>query len=198
MNKIKLKNPGYLAPLFLALGLVGMFLYKWLFAYVEDPVSGLLPAFTVPEILLWVLTAGVCAAAFVLTQGTTFGRMGTSVPAVSDVLFAVGFVTQFLADAEADTVGWMAQASHTDCRGQRVCRPIAKRHCPAVLPPLRFALHRITLPAAWRLPPAAAGESSTPEGNAFPMHTGGDNIFPLPLEIWSARPHRTVSPPMCQ
>ena len=46
MNKIKLKNPGYLAPLFLALGLVGMFLYKWLFAYVEDPVSGLLPAFT--------------------------------------------------------------------------------------------------------------------------------------------------------
>ena len=69
-----------------------------LFAYVEDPVSGLLPAFTVPEILLWVLTAGVCAAAFVLTQGTTFGRMGTSVPAVSDVLFAVGFVTQFLAD----------------------------------------------------------------------------------------------------
>ena len=98
MNKIKLKNPGYLAPLFLALGLVGMFLYKWLFAYVEDPVSGLLPAFTVPEILLWVLTAGVCAAAFVLTQGTTFGRMGTSVPAVSDVLFAVGFVTQFLAD----------------------------------------------------------------------------------------------------
>lgn len=98
MNKIKLKNPGYLAPLFLALGLVGMFLYKWLFAYVEDPVSRLLPAFTVPEILLWVLTAGVCAAAFVLTQGTTFGRMGTSVPAVSDVLFAVGFVTQFLAD----------------------------------------------------------------------------------------------------
>ena len=98
MNKIKLKNPGYLAPLFLALGLVGMFLYKWLFAYVEDPVSGLLPAFTVPEILLWVLTAGVCAAAFVLTQGTAFGRMGTSVPAVSDVLFAVGFVMQFLAD----------------------------------------------------------------------------------------------------
>lgn len=43
MNKIKLKNPGYLAPLFLAMGLVGMFLYKWLFAYVEDPVSGCCP-----------------------------------------------------------------------------------------------------------------------------------------------------------
>ena len=98
MKKIKMKNPGYLSPIFLSLGLVGMFLYKWLFSYVEDPVSGLLPAFTLPEILLWVLTAGVCVSAFVFTRGTVFGSLGTSVSTVSDVLFAMGFVVQLLTD----------------------------------------------------------------------------------------------------
>lgn len=94
----KSKQTGLLAPVFLGLGVVAMVLYRWLFTYVEDEIAWLLPAFTVPEILLWVLMAAAAAAAFVLTRRTVLQPQGKILPAVSSVLLAGGIATLLLED----------------------------------------------------------------------------------------------------
>lgn len=92
----KLKDTGLLAPLFLTLGAVAMVIRKWLFFYLEDDVSKLLPRFTLPEILLWVLTAAAIVLAFVSTRGTVLGHKGKIIPAVSSVLMGGGFASLVL------------------------------------------------------------------------------------------------------
>ena len=83
-----------LPPIFLLLGLVAVEVQEYLFAsFVADPVSGLLPFGTVPEILLWVLTACVAVAAFVLTRGSTMGEGGRITTALSEAFFAAGVLT---------------------------------------------------------------------------------------------------------
>ena len=95
MNKEKQLR--LLPPIFLLLGILAWQLQKWLFAsYVEDPVSGLLPAFTLPEILLWVLTILVIVGAFLLPRGAKMGEGGKVTGALSQVFFAAGILTLLL------------------------------------------------------------------------------------------------------
>lgn len=97
----KEKIMGLLPPVYLLLGLMGWGLHKWLFASrVEDPVSGLLPFGTLPEILLWVLTGCVIAAAFVLTRRTRVTEGSPVVEALSSAFFAAGILTLLLEPAK--------------------------------------------------------------------------------------------------
>ena len=65
----KEKQLGLLPPVYLLLGMGAWMLHRWLFgSFVEDPVSGLLPAGALPEILLWVLTGCVAVGAFLLPR----------------------------------------------------------------------------------------------------------------------------------
>ena len=97
----KEKILGLLPPVYLLLGLMGWGLHKWLFASrVEDPVSGLLPFGTLPEILLWVLTGCVIAAAFVLTRRTRVTEGSPVVGALSNAFFAAGILTLLLEPAK--------------------------------------------------------------------------------------------------
>lgn len=95
MNKEKQLR--LLPPIFLLLGLGAWELQNRLFAnHVEDPVSGLLPPATVPEILLWVLTACVIIAAFLLPRKAKMGQGGKITGSLSDVFFAAGVLTLLL------------------------------------------------------------------------------------------------------
>ena len=92
-----MKNEKYLRllpPVYLLLGLVALEGQNYLFAnYVADPVSGLLPFGTVPEILLWLLTGGAALAAFLLTRGARLGESGPITTALSEAFFAAGVLT---------------------------------------------------------------------------------------------------------
>ena len=95
MNKEKTLR--LLPPIFLLLGLLAWQLQNWLFgSYVEDPVSGLLPSRTLPEIMLWILTICVIAAAFILPRGAKMGPGGKLTGALSEVFFAAGVLTLLL------------------------------------------------------------------------------------------------------
>lgn len=85
-----------LSPVFLGMGAVALLLHRWLFTYVEDEVAWLLPAATLPEILLWVLMAAAAVAAFLFTRKTVVKPVGRVVPAVSSVLLAGGTATLLL------------------------------------------------------------------------------------------------------
>ena len=92
MNKEKTLR--MLPPIFLLLGLAALELQEYLFAnYVADPVSGLLPFAAVPEILLWLLSAAVIVAAFLLTRGAGLGEGGRVTTALSELFFAAGTLT---------------------------------------------------------------------------------------------------------
>lgn len=100
----KEKILGLLPTVYLLLGLLGWWLHKWLFAScVEDPVSGLLPFGTLPEILLWVLTGCVIAAAFVLTRRTRVTEGSPVMGALSNAFFAAGILTLLLEPAKGPT-----------------------------------------------------------------------------------------------
>lgn len=86
----KLSKPAYLSPAYLLLGAAGMVIHWWLFTKVEDEISWLLPAWTLPEILLWALTALAVAAAFPLVQGTRIGPAPRVLEVIGSLLFAVG------------------------------------------------------------------------------------------------------------
>jgi len=94
----KTKRTSLLSPVFLGMGVVAMVLHRWLFTYVEDEIAWLLPAFTLPEILLWVLMAIAAIAALVLTRRTVLKPEGKVFPAVSSVLMAGGIATLLLED----------------------------------------------------------------------------------------------------
>ena len=95
MNKEKQLR--LLPPIFLLLGILAWELQDWLFgSYVEDPVSGLLPFGTLPEILLWVLTIAVIIAAFCFPRGAKMGQGGKITGALSQVFFAAGTLTLLL------------------------------------------------------------------------------------------------------
>ncbi len=94
----KTKRTSLLPPVFLGMGVVAMVLHRWLFTYVEDELAWLLPAFTLPEILLWVLMAVAAVAALVLTRRTVLQPEGKVFPAVSSVLLAGGIATLLLED----------------------------------------------------------------------------------------------------
>lgn len=86
-----------LSPIYLLLGVAALGLHRWLFArYVEDPVSGLLPFGTVPESLLWVLTACAVLGAFLLPRGGTLGARSPISGALSSGIFAAGVLTLLL------------------------------------------------------------------------------------------------------
>lgn len=86
-----------LSPVYLLLGLAALGLHRWLFShYVEDPVSGLLPFGTVPEILLWVLTACAVVGAFLLPRRTRLGERSPISGALSNGIFAAGVLTLLL------------------------------------------------------------------------------------------------------
>lgn len=86
-----------LPSLSLLLGLAAWGLHHWLMgSYVEDPVSGLLPFGTLPEILIWVLTGCVIAAAFVLTRHVKIGESNPIISALSNAFFAAGILTLLL------------------------------------------------------------------------------------------------------
>ena len=93
----KEKILGLLSPAYLLLGIMGWGLHKWLFvSQVEDPVSGLLPSGTVPEILLWVLTGCAVAAAFALTRHTQVTEGSPVAGALSSAFLAAGILTLLL------------------------------------------------------------------------------------------------------
>lgn len=99
MNKEKIVR--LLPPVYLLLGLLGWGLHKWLYTtQVEDPVSGLLPFGTLPEILLWVLTACVIVAAFVLPRRVRMGEGNPMIGAFSNAFFAAGILTLLLEPAK--------------------------------------------------------------------------------------------------
>ena len=90
-----------LPPLYVLLGLGAWKLHDWMMgSFVEDPVSGLLPFGTLPEILIWVLTGCVIAAAFVLTRHAGMGAGSPIIGALSNAFFAAGTLTLLLEDAK--------------------------------------------------------------------------------------------------
>lgn len=86
----KLSKPAYLSPAYLLLGVVGMVIHWWLFTRVEDEISWLLPAWTLPQILLLALTAAAIVAAFPLVRVTRIGFSSRVLGTVSSALFAAG------------------------------------------------------------------------------------------------------------
>lgn len=86
----KLSKPAYLSPAYLLLGAIGMVLHWWLFTRVEDEISWLLPAWTLPQILLLALSALAIGAAFPLVRGTRIGFSSRVLETVSSLLFAGG------------------------------------------------------------------------------------------------------------
>lgn len=88
--------PGYLAPGFLVLGVIAQSVYRWLYTLVEDPVSGLLPGFTVPEGVLWALVALAAVGAFLFTRKTSLAPAGRLAGVGGNVLFALGSATLLL------------------------------------------------------------------------------------------------------
>ena len=95
-----MKNGKYinlLPPVSLLLGLAAWQLHSWLYrTQVEDPVSGLLPFGTLPEILIWVLTGCVLLGAFLLTRHVRMGAEKPIIGALSDAFFAAGILTLLL------------------------------------------------------------------------------------------------------
>ena len=91
----KSMNYGVLAPAFLVLGAAAMLVRQWLFTRVEDNVAYLLPRCTLPEIILWVLTAVAIVGAFALTRKTTLTVPSAGVAAAGDVLLAAGIALLF-------------------------------------------------------------------------------------------------------
>ena len=90
-----------LPPLYVLLGLGAWKLHDWMMgSFAEDPVSGLLPFGTLPEILIWVLTGCVIAAAFVLTRHAGMGAGSPIIGALSNAFFAAGTLTLLLEDAK--------------------------------------------------------------------------------------------------
>ncbi len=88
----------YLAPVYLILGIITQGVYRWLYTCVEDETSGLLPAFTVPELLLWALIAAAAVGAFLLTRKTVLDAPSRMIGVGGNVLFAVGVATLLLED----------------------------------------------------------------------------------------------------
>lgn len=80
----------YLSPVYLVLGMAAMVDYRWLFNYLEDDVSLLLPAGTVPEIFLWILTALAIVVALVCSRQVKMEPVG-KLGALGDLVFAAGF-----------------------------------------------------------------------------------------------------------
>ena len=85
-----------LSPVFLGLGVAALVVHRWLFTQVEDEIAWLLPAATLPEILLWVLMAAAAVMAFLFTRKTVVKPMGRVVPAVSSLLLAGGTASLLL------------------------------------------------------------------------------------------------------
>lgn len=85
-----------LSPVFLGLGVIALVVHRWLFTRVEDEIAWLLPAATLPEILLWVLMAAAAVTAFLFTRKTVVKPMGRAVPAVSSLLLAGGTASLLL------------------------------------------------------------------------------------------------------
>lgn len=107
------KRLSLMAPLFLVLGTVAAALYRWLFTQVEDTISWLLPAFTLPELLLWALTAAAAVTAFLCTRKTVLRPMGRIFPAVSSVLLGGGVATLLLEEVKGPEV--LVQVYHGLC-----------------------------------------------------------------------------------
>lgn len=90
-----------LPPLYGLLGLGAWRLHGWLFeGFVEDSVSGLLPFGALPEILLWVLTGCVIAAAFLFTRHAQMVEGHPAAGALSNAFFAAGILTLLLEPAK--------------------------------------------------------------------------------------------------
>lgn len=101
----KEKQLRLLPPIFLLLGLGAWWLHNWLMgSFVEDPVSGLLPFGTVPEILLWVLTGCMIVGAFLLTRQTKMGEGGPVIAGLSNLFFAAGILTLLLEPTKGPAV----------------------------------------------------------------------------------------------
>lgn len=81
------------APVFyMLLGLVGCWLYWAIYSRGEQ----ILTRGTLPEILLWVLTAAVFAGAFVIIRGTQVGEIQRGVAWVGNIVYALGTATLML------------------------------------------------------------------------------------------------------
>lgn len=75
--------------LFLLLGFAGLGIRNWLYQVSVDETNLLIPG-TVPEILLWVLTAVVIIGAVVLCRGSVVGENDRFVEALGSLIFAAG------------------------------------------------------------------------------------------------------------
>lgn len=96
----KKMNGTSLTSLYLVLGIAAQALYRWLYTYLEDEVSYLLPRGTLPEILLWILTAAAIAGAFLLTRNTSWQPSGKVITVMCDALFAFGIASLLLENAK--------------------------------------------------------------------------------------------------
>lgn len=82
-----------LSPIYLVLGIAALLLHKWLMTLVEDTESMLLPKGTVPEILIWVLTAAAVVCAFGFTRKTKLNPQERVQGALSDVIEGLGMAS---------------------------------------------------------------------------------------------------------
>lgn len=94
----KSMNYGMLAPVFLVLGAAAMLVRRWLFTRVEDSIAYLLPRLTLPEVILWVLTAAAIVSAFILTRKTALTVPAAGIAVAGDVLLAGGILLLFFED----------------------------------------------------------------------------------------------------
>lgn len=78
--------------IFLVLGVLAYFCTRWIFAASLDELGLITPA-TVPEILLWVLVAAAFVLAIVCARGCTTGGKNDVLPALGELIYAVGAFT---------------------------------------------------------------------------------------------------------
>lgn len=96
---MKNSNAKYYSVLLLVLGAVGLLLYRCVMTGAIG-ADGLVIRYTLPEIVLWALTACAAVLSVVLTRKCTVGQSGKIPCALGSLIYALGVVTLFTAAAK--------------------------------------------------------------------------------------------------
>lgn len=104
---MKNSNAKYYSVLFLVLGAVGLVLYRLIFRTAVG-ADGLIIRYTLPEILLWGLTACAAAGAVVLPRKCTVGQAKPLIGALGSLVYAAGVCTLLLTDPKGPAMLGMA------------------------------------------------------------------------------------------
>lgn len=92
-------SPSTFPIVFLLLGALACFCTRWALTSSLDELGLIIPA-TLPEILLWVLVAAALVLAFVCSGKCTTGGKNNVLPAIGELIYAVGVYTLIITPAK--------------------------------------------------------------------------------------------------